>query len=474
MSVSAFPPSLRRLSTIVTTSPSTAAAVTALRSLRHTTTNTTSLPICRRLCTSCNSRARLSADLLQQKRALPQQQKRVLLAAAAFGATAYCYSRYVHGKEWRSPGVDISALGNICPTVEAAKPSKRQNEELQLSGLKLNHRERRFIKFASVEYSGQLYMTPQDFIESVTDSEPRQRLRRRQLTQEDLEMFSQRTPPLAKGTPKMFRTIYDKGIMSYTEYLFLLSILTKPQTGFHIAFNMFDTDGNERVDKQEFLVLESIFSTARKERLQKSDTASGDEDKEDTTERDSLDDSLQKSHQVDTMLLIHFFGKKGKRDLKFEDFKMFMENLQTEVLEIEFNEFSKGLPTISELDFAKILLRYTHLQADQYEMYLERLIDKLPEEKGISFAEFKSFCQFLNTLEDFGIAMRMYTLAEQPISQDEFHRAVRICTGHSLSPHIVDTVYNIFDDDGDGQLSYKEFIAIMKDRIHRGFKRRTE
>lgn len=43
-----------------------------------------------------------------------------------------------------------------------------------------------------------------------------------------------------------------------------------------------------------------------------------------------------------------------------------MENLQTEVLEIEFNEFSKGLPAITELDFAKILLRYTYLQSDQY------------------------------------------------------------------------------------------------------------
>ena len=29
------------------------------------------------------------------------------------------------------------------------------------------------MKFASAEYNGQLYMTPQDFIESVTDSEPR-------------------------------------------------------------------------------------------------------------------------------------------------------------------------------------------------------------------------------------------------------------------------------------------------------------
>jgi hypothetical protein len=36
-----------------------------------------------------------------------------------------------------------------------------------------------------------------------------------------------------------------------------------------------------------------------------------------------------------------------------------MENLQTEVLEIEFTEFSHGFKTISDLDFAEILLRYT-------------------------------------------------------------------------------------------------------------------
>lgn len=41
-----------------------------------------------------------------------------------------------------------------------------------------------------------------------------------------------------------------------------------------------------------------------------------------------------------------------------------MENLQTEVLEMEFNEFSKGAPTISEMDFARILLRYTYLSTD--------------------------------------------------------------------------------------------------------------
>lgn len=53
---------------------------------------------------------------------------------------------------------------------------------------------------------------------------------------------------------------------------------------------------------------------------------------------------------------------------------------------------------------------------------------------------------------------------------DEFSRAVKICTGLTLSSHLIDTVFAIFDEDGDGLLSYKEFIAIMKDRLHRGFK----
>lgn len=55
-------------------------------------------------------------------------------------------------------------------------------------------------------------------------------------------------------------------------------------------------------------------------------------------------------------------------------------------------------------------------------------------------------------------------------SLDEFSRAVKICTGLKLSDHLIETVFAIFDEDGDGLLSYKEFIAIMKDRLHRGFK----
>ncbi|XP_050679566.1 calcium uptake protein 3, mitochondrial isoform X3 [Leptidea sinapis] len=352
--------------------------------------------------------------------------------------------------------------GNTVYTLKVKQP-----EELAKS-VKLTSRERRFIKFASAEHGGQLYMTPQDFLESVVEQEPRPRLKRRVLTTKEIEQLRDQTPPLKKGSSQMFRNMRDKGIISYTEYLFLLSILTKPASGFQIAFNMFDTDGNQRVDKNEFLVMEKIFSFAWRDKRGMSESEAGGN--KESHENFDDDQGLQRRHNVDTMLQVHFFGKKGNNDLKFEGFRQFMENLQTEVLELEFHEFAKGHETISEVDFAKILLRYTYLDTDEYDMYLDRLLDRVHHEQGITFHEFKTFCQFLNNLEDFTIAMRMYTLADHPISKDEFHRAVKICTGIAQSEHLVSTVFAIFDADGDGLLSYKEFIAIMKDRLHRGFK----
>lgn len=56
-----------------------------------------------------------------------------------------------------------------------------------------------------------------------------------------------------------------------------------------------------------------------------------------------------------------------------------MDNLQTEVLEIEFLAYSKGLTTISEEDFARILLRYTTV--DNISSYLENVHQSIPDEK---------------------------------------------------------------------------------------------
>ncbi len=60
-------------------------------------------------------------------------------------------------------------------------------------------------------------------------------------------------------------------------------------------------------------------------------------------------------------------------------FYRFTEYLQTEILEVEFNEFSKGLNKISELEFAEILLRYTDFSDEKRTDTLNRLETKIEE-----------------------------------------------------------------------------------------------
>ena len=54
----------------------------------------------------------------------------------------------------------------------------------------------------------------------------------------------------------------------------------------------------------------------------------------------------------------------------------------------------------------------------------------------------------LNALDDFACAMTMYTIAGLSITEEEFARATKLCTGKELSSHVVHIIFNIFDLDG--------------------------
>ncbi len=80
------------------------------------------------------------------------------------------------------------------------------------------------------------------------------------------------------------------------------------------------------------------------------------------------------------------------------------------------------------------------------------------------------FSKFMMNLEDFQLALQFHVQANRSISMSEFQRAVKISSGFMLDPKIVEVIFKVFDDDGDGHLSYKEFIAVLKDRLKRGLK----
>lgn len=424
-----------------------------------------------------------------------------VVATGAGIAYYYYYSYAVDG--WRlatASYVNARALLQLTlPSVSASdKPKARPYDHLNEGDVYMSSYENRFRLFSSVEVEGQLYMTPRNFLESINLTEPKGKRARKSLTKKDLEAMLGDTPPVWKGSSNLFRNLRERGVISYTEYLFLLCILTKPRAGFKIAFNMLDKDGNQMVDKMEFLVLEEIFR--KKKDKKEEDTQRSDQKslqlyghqmshahvlKKDSQHADKkgmwdvvkrgtsqvLFSDLSEQHDenvADTTLLVHFFGRKGKAELNFEDFYKFMDNLQTEMLEIEFLSYSKGMPTISEEDFARTLLRYTDVE--NISGYLDNVRHSIPDEKGITFEEFRSFFQFLNNLEDFTIAMQMYNFANRSIGQDEFTRAVYVATGLKLTHHVVNTVFKIFDEDHDDKLSYKEFLGVMKERLHRSEK----
>ncbi|KAM5333901.1 calcium uptake protein 2, mitochondrial isoform 3-T3 [Glossophaga mutica] len=280
---------------------------------------------------------------------------------------------------------------------------------------KLSLRKQRFMQFSSLEHEGEYYMTPRDFLFSV-----------------------------------MFEHI--ERLISYTEYLFLLTILTKPHTGFHVAFKMLDADGDEMVERKEFFKLQKIISKQ--------------DDLKTITNETECQEPKVKEPEISTTLQIRFFGKRGERKLHYREFRRFMENLQTEVQEMEFLQFSKGLSFMRKEDFAEWLLFFTN--TENKDIYWKNVREKLSAGESISLDEFKSFCHFTTHLEDFAIAMQMFNLAHRPVRLAEFKRAVKVATGQELSNNILDTVFKIFDLDGDECLSHGEFLGVLKNRMHRG------
>lgn len=317
---------------------------------------------------------------------------------------------------------------------------------------KLSLRKQRFMQFSSLEHDGEYYMTPRDFLFSVMFERMDRKTLVKKLAKKDIEDVLSGIQTARCGST-FFRDLGDKGVISYTEYLFLLTILTKPHSGFHVAFKMLDADGNEMIERKEFVKLQKIISKQDGFKTVKTNEI---EYQEPTVNEPGLNTTLQ----------VRFFGKRGEKKLHYKEFRRFMENLQTEVQEMEFLQFSKGLNFMRKEDFAEWLLFFTN--SENKDIYWKNVREKLSVGESISLDEFKSFCHFTTHLEDFAIAMQMFSLAHRPVRLAEFKRAVKVATGQELSNNLLDTVFKIFDLDGDECLSHGEFLGVLKNRMHRG------
>ncbi|KAL5104514.1 Calcium uptake protein 3 mitochondrial [Taenia crassiceps] len=135
-----------------------------------------------------------------------------------------------------------------------------------------------------------------------------------------------------------------------------------------------------------------------------------------------------------------FFGKDGKRLLKREDFYRFIENFQNEILEVEFALSSPNGVTISPTEFARVLLHNTDLPESRYDEFLSRL-SRLPAD-----------------MEPIGL----------------FPSAIRVCANVEISEQALQTLFCMFDSDGDGHMSPQEFMVLLRNMRPRGIHKNAD
>ncbi|OWZ10786.1 Calcium-binding atopy-related autoantigen [Phytophthora megakarya] len=221
-----------------------------------------------------------------------------------------------------------------------------------------------------------------------------------------------------------------------------------PERQFELAFKMFDTDDNGKLDHREFKQIMELM------RLR---TPAGRQDR-----------SL---HDDDVPIFKHLFGELATESLSYDDFCKFRRDLKQEIMRIQIS-FSlydvDGDNTLSPREFGMFLV--SHVDQRHIEMWVDR-VDKL--QGHITEQEFMDFNVFLEHLDELNVAMDLVMQAHG-VDKEQFQRATKAAVRGSkntkpVTPLQIDILFALFDLDGDGHLSTKEFIEVMQTRKDSGF-----
>ncbi|XP_064125773.1 calcium uptake protein 1, mitochondrial isoform X2 [Loxodonta africana] len=238
----------------------------------------------------------------------------------------------------------------------------------------------------------EVFMTPEDFVRSITPNEKQPEhlgLDQYIIKRFDGKKISQEREKFA-DEGSIFYTLGECGLISFSDYIFLTTVLSTPQRNFEIAFKMFDLNGDGEVDMEEF------------EQFERNDPVDG---------------------------------------------------------------------RITERQFGGMLLAYSGVQSKKLTAMQKQLKKHFKEGKGLTFEEVENFFTFLKNINDVDTALSFYHMAGASLDKVTMQQVARTVAQVALSDHVCDVVFALFDCDGNGELSNKEFVSIMKQRLMRGLEK---
>ncbi|KAJ7426915.1 calcium uptake protein 1 [Willisornis vidua] len=176
----------------------------------------------------------------------------------------------------------------------------------------------------------------------------------------------------------IFYALGECGLISFSDYIFLTTVLSTPQRNFEIAFKMFDLNGDGEVDMEE--------------------------------------DGFEEENTA-------VLGRVGDKE---------------------------NVGKVNSGDIHRPSLAGT---------------------LGLTFEEVENFFTFLKNINDVDTALSFYHMAGASLDKVTMQQVARTVAKVELSDHVCDVVFALFDCDGNGELSNKEFVAIMKQRLMRGLEK---
>ncbi|XP_050513201.1 calcium uptake protein 1 homolog, mitochondrial isoform X6 [Diabrotica virgifera virgifera] len=307
----------------------------------------------------------------------------------------------------------------------------------------------------------EVFMTPDDFLRAITPG----------MKQPDglgLDQYRRYDPKhgvqtvhqkleLTLDEDSIFYKLGSSGLITFSDYIFLLTVLSTSRRHFEIAFRMFDLNGDGDVDCEEF---EKVATLIRQQ------TSIGSRHRDHANTGNTF-------KGVNSALTTYFFGPTLKQKLTIEKFLEFQEKLQKEILSLEFQRKTPDENgNISEADFTELLLAYAGYPQKKKARMLKRVKKTFRDHgQGISRQDYLNFFHFLNNINDVDTALTFYHIAGASIDQQTLKHVAKTVAHVDLSDHVIHVVFTIFDENQDGQLSNKEFIAVMKNRLLRGLEK---
>ncbi|KAF5956520.1 hypothetical protein HYC85_003745 [Camellia sinensis] len=243
--------------------------------------------------------------------------------------------------------------------------------------------EKVFEYFASIQTpSGEVLMTPADLMRAVVHVFPpseSNRIREGYLKGEWI-------PIELHCAPSIFFMLFDTdndGLISFAEYIFLVTLLSIPESSFSVAFKMFDLDNNEQG----------------------------------ACHRDGLRIGLKVSGSVkDGGLLEYFFGKDGKQCLEHGKF----------ILRLEFAHYDyKSQGTISATNFALLMVASADMRHVNKFLDCVEELNNEPNLKDIriTFEEFKNLAELRKRLRPLSLTIISHGKVNGLLTKPDFQRA---------------------------------------------------